>query len=83
MGGWLTSNYQVCKAIKIVEVDTQGVIPFDIIDVDGIDGFKFEYEPLLLYLLKLFHLEDVQQGQRHQSATSPNSDYFGWSQSIL
>jgi hypothetical protein len=59
MGGWLTSTYQVKKAMKKVEEHAKGVIPFDVVDIDGIDGFKFDYEPLLLYLLDLFQLEDA------------------------
>jgi hypothetical protein len=59
MGGWLTSTYMVKKAMKKVEEHAKGVIPFDVVDVDGIDGFKFDYEALLLYLIKLFKLEDA------------------------
>jgi hypothetical protein len=59
MGGWLASKYQVMKAMTSVETHAKDVIPFDVVDVDGIDGFKFQYEPLLLYLLKLFQLEDA------------------------
>jgi hypothetical protein len=47
------------KATKKVEDHAKGVKPFNIIDVDVINGFKFDYEPLLLYLLKLFQLEDA------------------------
>jgi hypothetical protein len=59
MGGWLTSKYQVRKAMSIVEEDAKGIIPFDVVDVEGIDGFKFDYEPLLLYIIKLYKLEDA------------------------
>ncbi len=46
------------KAMKIDEEDAKGVIPYDVVHVDGIDGFKFDYEPLLLYLLNIFQLEE-------------------------
>jgi hypothetical protein len=59
MGGWLCSPYQVRKAMNMVEAHARGVIPFEVVNVEGIDGFKFEYEQLLLYLLKLFKLEDA------------------------
>jgi hypothetical protein len=53
MGGWLTSKYQSMKAVTAVkEHAKEEVIP-------GIGGFKFDYEPLLLYLLKLFKLQDA------------------------
>jgi hypothetical protein len=58
-GGWLVSKYKVSQAMTTVEEHAKGVIPFDVVDVDKIDGFKFDYEPLLLYLLKLFKLEDA------------------------
>jgi hypothetical protein len=77
MGGWLTSKYQVQKAMTTVEEHAKGVIPFEVINMNRIDGFKFEYEPLLLYLLKLFKLEDA-GSERHQSATGPSFNYFGW-----
>jgi hypothetical protein len=60
MGGWLTSKYRVKKAMTCAEEHAKGVIPFEVVDVDGIsNGFKFAYKPLLLYILKLFKLEDV------------------------
>jgi hypothetical protein len=59
MGGYLTSKYQVRKAMSLIEEHAKGVIPYEVVDVDGIDGFKFEYEPLLLYILKLFKLKDA------------------------
>jgi hypothetical protein len=59
MGGWLCSTYQLKKSMKQVEEHAKGVIPFDIVDVDGSNGFKFDYEALLLYVLKLFELEDA------------------------
>jgi hypothetical protein len=59
MGGWLCSTYQLKKAMKKVKEHAKGVIPFKIVDVDGIDGLKFDFEPLLLYVLKLFKLEDA------------------------
>jgi hypothetical protein len=59
MGGWLTSKYQARRAMMTVEEHAKGVIPFDIVDVNMINGFKFNYEPLMLYLLNLFKLEDA------------------------
>ena len=59
MGGFLASKYQVKKAMKIVEEHASEVIPYDVLNVDGIDGFKFDYERVLLYLIKLFKLEDA------------------------
>jgi hypothetical protein len=59
MGGWLCSTYQLRKLMKMVEEHAKGVIPFKVVNIDGIHGFKFEYERLLLYLLKLFKLEDA------------------------
>jgi hypothetical protein len=73
MGGLLTSKYQVKKAMKNVEQHAQEVIPFDVVDVDGIDGFKFNYEPLLMYLLQLFQLEDAAR-----DINQPNFHYVGW-----
>jgi hypothetical protein len=43
----------------IVEEDTKGVIPFDVVEVDGIEGFKFDYELLRLYIIRLDKLEDA------------------------
>jgi hypothetical protein len=45
--------------MKAVEDHAKGFIPRDVIDIDGIDGFKFDYEPLLLYIIKLFNLKDA------------------------
>jgi hypothetical protein len=59
MGGFQASKYQVKKAMNIVEEHESGIIPYDVVDVDGIYGFKFDYKQLLLYLLKLFKLEDA------------------------
>ena len=59
MGGLLASKYQVKKAMNMVEEHASGVIPFNVVNVDGIDGFQFDYERVLLYLLQLFKLEDA------------------------
>jgi hypothetical protein len=78
MGGLLTSKYQVKKAMKSVEEHAKGVIPFKVVDVDGIDGFKFGYEELLVYLLKLFQLEaaarDIHQPPVQISITLDGAD---------
>ncbi len=59
MGGFLASKYQVKNEMKKVEEHASGVIPYDAVDMDGIDGFKFDYEKVLLSLIKLFKLENA------------------------
>jgi hypothetical protein len=59
MGGFLAPKYQMKKAMKIVEEYTSGVIPYDVIKMDAINSFKFDYKRVLLYLLELFKLEDA------------------------
>jgi hypothetical protein len=60
MGGWLMPKYPVQKAMTTVKEHAKGVIPFEVVDTDWIDGFKFEYELLLLYLLTTsFKLQDA------------------------
>jgi hypothetical protein len=35
MGGWLTSKHQVKKAMTRVEELAKGLIPFEVVDMDG------------------------------------------------
>jgi hypothetical protein len=48
--------------MKIVEEHASGVIPYEFDDVDGIHGFQFDYERVLLYLLESFKLKDAARG---------------------
>jgi hypothetical protein len=58
------SKYQVQKMMMIVEETAKEDIPVDIMDdVDGINGFKLDYEKLFIYLVKLFKLEDAERSR--------------------
>lgn len=70
------SKYQVQKMMMIVEETAKEDIPVDIMDdVDGINGFKLDYEKLFNHLVKLFKLEDA---ERSRLAAGPSFDYFEW-----
>jgi hypothetical protein len=58
------SKYQVQKMMMIVEETAKEDIPVDIMDdVDGINGFKLDYEKLFNHLVKLFKLEDAERSR--------------------
>jgi hypothetical protein len=60
-GGWLVSKYYDMQAMTKVKVAAQAVVPFyPLPPASGIDGIYFDYEKLLLFLLKLYRLDKVE-----------------------
>jgi hypothetical protein len=54
-GGWLVSKYHVMQAMTKVKVVAQVVVPFyPLPPASGIDGVYFDFEKLLLFLLKIY-----------------------------
>ena len=74
--GWLASNRQVQAVVLQVETSAAAKFPIHKVDLAGIDGVSFEYEPLLHYLLELYCLKEiaVNQGGVNLSMTLDAAD---------
>jgi hypothetical protein len=58
-GGWLTTKFYLQQANSKVHAATQHVIPFQEIPATNLDGFSFNYSKILIFLLKIFQLDDI------------------------
>jgi hypothetical protein len=58
-GGILASKYYVKKAMREIEDAAAEVLPYSLVNYEGIDGIVFEYDKMLDYILKMFQLDGI------------------------
>ena len=57
--GYMCSTNTIKKIQKLVHDEMKKICPYVVIDADGIDGIKFNYDKLLDFILKIFKLDQI------------------------
>jgi hypothetical protein len=76
-GGWLVSKYHLMKAMKMIKVAAQAIIPFvptvTSENDDSIDGVQFDYCKLLAFPICLYGLDAAACDPNHPSSSLVHS----------